>query len=66
LTAYLLQIGFESFDETLENFSGYSTEKEISNDKIDSVLSGLSLTRVREAKKHQESLSRKDVCITNH
>jgi len=42
LTAYLLQIGFESFDETLENFSGYSTEKEISNDKIDSVLSGLS------------------------
>jgi len=42
LTAYLLQIGFESFDETLENFSGYSTEKEINKNKIDSVLTGLS------------------------
>jgi len=41
LTAFLLQIGFESFDEAIENFSGYSSEKEISNNKIDSVISGL-------------------------
>ena len=44
LTAYLMQIGFESFDETLENYCAYSNEKEIGKDKIDSVLSGLSFS----------------------
>ncbi|MBK5203269.1 MAG: hypothetical protein JJE45_06085 [Prolixibacteraceae bacterium] len=51
LTSYLLQIGFDSFDETLENLSGYSNEKEISNDKIDSVLSGLFFSVEYDAEK---------------